>query len=209
MNETPFWERLDGESETAYSAFCTYRDTGLTRSLRKAAAAYYSQRQGDQGDAAGSPETEGTSGQVARFKEWSRRWMWVARVEAFDAEEARERSLRLRERRIRMSEHHYAIGQLALQRVAERLRAMTLDEAIPLKSLATLMRAAADLQRLSLGEPTAALDLRGAGRPREEDADDGAWMDDLSLEEMEELALWHERIDRARREGGDSSDQAL
>lgn len=177
-----FWERLEGESDTAYSAFCCYRDMGITRSLSKAATTFYSEREGPQKEAEGTPNTAA----LRRFKEWSRTWLWVSRVEAFDAEEARERSLRMRERRIKMAEHHFAIGQLAMQRAAERLRNMGLDEELPLKSLASLIRAAADLQRLAVGEPTLALDMRGAPRHPE---DEGGDLDvsKLSVEDQEEL----------------------
>ncbi len=111
-----FWERQEGEPHTAYMAFCEYRDAGLTRSLRRAAAIFYAENSDDhrdQGETAGSPEI-GTSGQVARFKAWSRRWMWRARVEAFDVEQARERSAEYAKRRIEAREQLYMTGRLQL-----------------------------------------------------------------------------------------------
>ncbi len=180
-----FWERLENEPETAYAAFCVYRDMGLTRSLRKAAATFYGDRQDSQ-EATVEPPESGTESQLTRFKRWSRTWMWTARCEAHDAELDRERRLKLRERREKMLEEHFLVGHLALRRAAERLQNLGLSgEEIPLKSVSALLRCAADLQRLAVGEPTTSVDLRGM-RPREEDADDG-WLDGLSLEDREEL----------------------
>lgn len=179
-----FWEKQVGEPDTAYHAFCTYRGLGISRSLRRAAERFYAQREEPDGP---QRDTEGTQNTAAlrRFKEWSRNWMWVARAEAFDQEEAHERSLRLKERRHKMSEFHWQVGTLALQRVAEQLRLMGPGEPMP-KSLAAVMNAAADLQRRSVGEPTSAVDVRSA-RPPEEDHD-ASWLDALSVEEKEELA---------------------
>lgn len=185
VDTNPFWERQPGEPETAYNAFCVYRDLGISRSLRKAAERFYAQREDSQ-EATVEPPESGTDSQVTRLKRWSRTWLWRARCEAFDQEEARERSLRLKERRHKMSEFHWSVGTLALQRVAEQLRLMGPGEPMP-RSLAAVMNAAADLQRRSVGEPTAALDLRGM-RPPEDDAEDRAWLAGLSLEDQEELA---------------------
>lgn len=177
-----FWERLEGEPETAFNAFAFYRDMGITRSLAKAAAAFYSlEHEGHRTDPEGAPNPAA----LRRLKEWSRTWMWVARVEAFDADEARERSLRMRERRIKTAEYHWTVGQLAMQRIAERLQHMQFDEYVPLKSLATLMNAAGNLQRLALGESNAVVDLRGSAVPREDE--DTGWLDALSVEDKEEL----------------------
>lgn len=181
MNEDShgaFWERQPGESDEAYRAFSIYRDLGLTRSVKKAAAIYYH----------GTLDklSEVTQGERANLLKWSRRWMWVARCEAHDAEEDREMRLKLRERRQKMLEQHFLVGQLALTRAAERLRNIGFDEEIPVKSVPSLLRAASDLQRLSVGEPTTSVDLRSTARPPGEDRDD-SWLDALSLEEKEEL----------------------
>jgi hypothetical protein len=100
-----FWERLAVEPEVAYAAFALYRDQGLSRSLHAAALPFYSQRESYQGDTEGLP----TGAHLTRFKRWSSEWMWVARCEAFDSEEDRQRSLRLREQRIKMHQNHFAL----------------------------------------------------------------------------------------------------
>ena len=178
MNDGAFWERLEGETPEAYRAFGIYRDMGLTRSVKKAAALYYHETL--------DRLSEVTQGERANMLKWSRRWMWVSRAEAFDAEEDRERRMRLQERRIKLAEQHFAIGSLAMNRAAERLRNLGMDEEIPLKSLPSLIRAAADLQRLALGEPGGVVDLRAAGRAEEDEHH--PWLDALTIEEREELA---------------------
>lgn len=176
-----FWEQLEGESATAYGGFCVYRDQGITRSLARAAREFYRQDKEHQENPEGAPNTAAHR----RFKEWSRHWMWVSRVESFDAEEARDRSLRMRERRIKMSEQHFAVGSLALNRAAQRLQQMGMDEQIPLKNLAPLIRAGADLQRLAVGEPTAIEDVRST---RHAEKEMGMDVRTLSQEDQEELA---------------------
>lgn len=175
-----FWQRLDGEPDTAYNAFCVYRDMGITRTLRKAARAFYAERE----EYKESTQELLTTAQVQRLKSWSAAWMWVARCEAFDAEESRERSLRMRERRIKTAELHWTVGQLAMQRVAERLQKLAWDEYVPLKSLAQLMNSAGNLQRLALGEPTAIESVQS----RSHDEQDEGWLDGLTVEDREELA---------------------
>jgi hypothetical protein len=189
-----FWQKLSGEPDQAYRAFATYRDLGISRSLLKAAAAFYAEKhQYYQGDAQGLP----SGAQLTRFKNWSRQYMWVARCEAFDLEEARERSLRMRERRIRSQEQQFAVATLAMNRTAERLHNLALDgEQIPLKSIPALLNAAATLQRLAVGDATAALDIRAlhTHTVAAEDADDDEWLRGLSLEDKEELARLYEKI---------------
>src|SRR5829696_250356 len=85
-----FWERMDGESPEAYEAFGLYRGLGITRSIRSVG-----QRLGNS---------------RALIERRSRKWLWVARTQAFDAEEQRERSLRMRERRIKASDFHFSAG---------------------------------------------------------------------------------------------------
>jgi hypothetical protein len=65
------------------------------------------------------------------------------------------------------------------------LRNLAFDEDLPLRSLAQLMRAGVDMQRLAVDSPTAALDLPDTHRREEHDDE---WLRGLSLEEREELA---------------------
>lgn len=153
-----FWERQEGESSTAFMAFATYRDQGITRSLRSAAAAFYA-HDGD-GPQAG---TEGTpnpgAGALRRFKEWSRQNLWTARVEAFDAHEARERSLQMRKYRDEMIETHHKIAKLGEKALAKKLYEIARGEDfISSSALHGLLTAVTNLHRLTLGEATERLE---------------------------------------------------
>lgn len=91
------WERRPGESARAYAAFCVYRDLGTGRSLNLAYGEWR-RSQGCAGDAAKA---------AGYWAEWSSRFDWVARAEAYDGHletlkrTAREDALRrLEERRL-------------------------------------------------------------------------------------------------------------
>jgi hypothetical protein len=75
------WEKLSGESAKAFHAFTIYRDLGAARSLAKV------------GRALGETGVAGPS----MVEEWSVRWRWVERSDAFDRDEDR----RQREERAR------------------------------------------------------------------------------------------------------------
>ncbi len=152
---TLFWEKLPEETSHAYQAFAIYRDQGITRSLRSAAAAFYTKDGGGaQREPKGGPKS-GTSGQIARFKEWSRRNMWTARVEAFDANETRERSLRMRKYRDEMIETHHKIARLGENVLATKLYdVLRGEDYIPASALPGLINAVTNLHRLTLGEAT-------------------------------------------------------
>ncbi len=184
-----FWERQPDEPNTAYQAFCTYRDMGLARSLRSAAAAFYQSNEADAGgdrtETTGSPES-GTSGQVARFKEWSRTWMWTARVEAFDADEARKRSLRMQQDRIEMLDSHTKISKLGLNLAAKILYDCHRGESyFPPSGLPTLINSITSLHRLTLGEATERVETTG---DRDQPLPDFSRLSDEEIDQMNELA---------------------
>jgi len=178
-----FWERMEGETATAYAAFCAYRDMGRTRSLRRAAAVFYAPDKGDHKEAAGSPDI-GTSGQVSRFKAWSSANMWQARVEAFDAEEARARSLRLQDERDRQLDDHLRLSKLGVKAAAQVLFRIIRDGGeIPAGSLPALMTASTQIGRLALGESTARVESQGA----DEQAADFSRLTDEEITLLDEL----------------------
>jgi hypothetical protein len=68
------WEKLSGESAKAFAAFVLYRDLRAQRSLTKVARLLH--------------ET-GTPTSRSQLGEWSVRWSWVERVDAYDREQDR------------------------------------------------------------------------------------------------------------------------
>lgn len=104
------WERDPDETPAAWAAFVTYRDLDGRRSLRRAAWLHY---HGDQEDTDGTPN----AAELRRFKEWSRKYDWQVRVEAWDDEKDR----RKREAQLKsieeMAERH-AKDAMNLQQIA-------------------------------------------------------------------------------------------
>jgi hypothetical protein len=215
-----YWERLEDEPPMAYAAFCEYRDEGITRSLRRAAQNFYAQHGDDEGH---RTDTEGTppgAAALRRFKEWSRTWMWRARVEAFDDEEARKRSAEFAKRRLEIREQMYTTGKIQLNAAMLKSNEMQNDfSAIPDRLVPSLTREAIRTLNLALGEPTE--HVATSRRPGLPTAEEKAILDELTLEEKEELAYnptpenmayFEKRFDeierRKAKEGGDSTDES-
>ena len=88
------WERLSGESAAAYSAFCSFRDYGPERNIKRALAAFLSQ--GGEGGcrAAGITAANGKAadGPIVKLAEkkyrmwrlWSMRYKWRERAADYD-----------------------------------------------------------------------------------------------------------------------------
>ena len=91
------WERQVGESTKAYSAFQKYLNLSSRRTLREVA------------------ELSHCSGQnIAR---WSRRWFWVARVQAYDVIEEEKFREQMSRDRLSMRRRQIALG-IACQNIA-------------------------------------------------------------------------------------------
>ena len=119
------WDRQPGEGPQAFRAFAAYRDSGANgakRSLQKTAESLTKSN--------GEPYSVGT------LKDWSRKWSWQARVDAWDDEQDREIQRELVK----------GIAQLALRRIP-------VDEMTP-TDVARLVDVAAKLERISRGEVT-------------------------------------------------------
>lgn len=103
------WERREKESPKAYAALCSYRDLGPTRSVEKAFAAL-------------NPGKK-RSGRPAEWYVWSRRFEWVARVNAWDeyqrGVEDTARLERLRELARKRSEAEFEAFNALLEDIRE------------------------------------------------------------------------------------------
>ena len=89
------WDKLEGETGAAYSAFVVYRELGTTRNLSAAykmhldsrdAAPEVSPRRVRKGSKSVPSETKPTTGLVAsgRWKQWASKFSWKERAEAYD-----------------------------------------------------------------------------------------------------------------------------
>lgn len=166
-DQAPYWERsMDGETPRQFQAFAVYRDLGITRSLKKAAEVFYAERddpdEGPRTDPEGTPESSG-SGALRRFKRWSSEFSWVARAEAFDAEMARARSLRLQAEREKQLDAHLTLSKLGTKAASQKLWRILQDGGeIPAGSLPSLMTASVQIGRLALGEATERTETQAA-----------------------------------------------
>jgi hypothetical protein len=138
----PLWERQTGETVKAYRAFEVYRDTDLMK----------------RSFAATAREIERNISQV---KDWSRRWRWTDRTDAFDREMS-TRSLAKQIREIEeMNERHARIAVTMLNKIAQRLvgddvngiAAIDLNR-LSAQDLARLSEVAVKIERLGRGAET-------------------------------------------------------
>lgn len=130
------WERQPEESARAFQAFAAYRDMGAERSTAKVARALGRTK--------------------ALCDRWSSRWGWVARVDAWDAEQDREQQRRTSERYAQTNEAIHGIGVSILSKIQRRLKSLNeteIDE-MPLDALARLYGQATRAIRIVQGEPT-------------------------------------------------------
>ena len=72
------YDRSDGETAKAYSAYCIYRNMGASRSLEKASIKFYTGQ---------SPDNYPVKGNIRRIERWSSQWNWVERCQDFDRDE--------------------------------------------------------------------------------------------------------------------------
>jgi TusA-related sulfurtransferase len=126
------WERLEGESSKAFEAFCTYRDLGANRSIRKTA-----QKLGKNNTTIG---------------EWSSKYGWVERALAWDAEKDREARQEQLDDIKKMRKTHADLAVAILVKAAKRLKALTEDE-MTANNIIQFVETGSKLERLSRGEP--------------------------------------------------------
>lgn len=65
------WERLEQETSAAYSAFCSYRDYGGERTIKKAVEAEY-------------PDLPSIDKKYRLWRAWSQQHKWLKRAEDYD-----------------------------------------------------------------------------------------------------------------------------
>jgi hypothetical protein len=105
------WERLPGESGTAYSAFCAFRDYGLERNIRKAVEA---------------AEKDGVR-REKRYRvwlNWAAAHRWKQRVEDYDRCIEQLKQKELRKTIEAQGEMHRAVTGKMLDVVKKKLDAM-------------------------------------------------------------------------------------
>jgi hypothetical protein len=105
------WERLPGESGAAYTAFCTFRDFGLERNIRKAVDAY--------------EKDEGKPGKRYRmWRNWAAQFRWQERAADYDHYTERLKQTELRKTIEAQAEKHRAVTGKMLEVVEKKLDLM-------------------------------------------------------------------------------------
>jgi hypothetical protein len=118
------FERLDGESAKAYSAFCVYRDLGSERSLQKAAEIVY-----------------GSGAKRGQLERWSSKFDWVARCRTYDdwkemlvqsaiAEREQQAAGDVAAREAKLREDALEVRELAARKVKIMLKWPLLEEVV-------------------------------------------------------------------------------
>jgi hypothetical protein len=129
--EPPTPERGPGESSRAYRAFCVYRDLGPTRSLDRAWVSFCS--------APDQQKRRTSSKHTGCWGEWSRKFNWVERAEAYDdsIEEARREAAEERRQKLEESRSMFEseVQSLAEEQVRNVGSAITRLAKAPLHDL--------------------------------------------------------------------------
>jgi len=109
------WERLEGETSFAYSAFCVFRDLGADRSIRKAVEV-------------GEPNASKRDKRYRVWRNWSTQFRWRERAEGFDRYLEKLKQTELRKTIEAQGEVHRAVTGKMLQVVSKKLDSMNPED---------------------------------------------------------------------------------
>lgn len=142
---TPY-ERQDDETKKAFEAFATYRDLGITRSIREVA--------------------QKLNKSVALIGRWSSKYQWVDRAQKYDDEMDRKALLQQEKDRRDMVKRHAKQSMMFQQKVLERIRGMNPSE-LSTSDLIRWFETSVKIERLSRGEATDISSLEHGGEIKE------------------------------------------
>jgi hypothetical protein len=109
------WERLVGERSAAFAAFCTYRDFGLERNVRKAVDSF--------------EKDEAIRAKRYRvWRNWSTQYRWRERAADFDRYMEKLKQTELRKTIEAQGEMHRVVTGKMLEVVQKKLDGMNPDE---------------------------------------------------------------------------------
>lgn len=161
-NVSVLWERQAGETAAAFEAFAHYRDSGSTRSLR------------DTRRALDRPWTT--------ISDWSKKYRWVIRVAAFDAEQDRANRIKRQEdaedARERAVKGAQLVQRIALKGLMQIDGRMGNAEENPPGSLLRYWKEAVEMEFVALGLPISVVKQQVEEPPS---------VADLQLREREEM----------------------
>jgi len=114
------WERLTGESSGAFAAFCSFRDLGAERNIRKAVES--SQLR------CGEKDYGRREGRYRVWRNWSGLFRWKERAADFDSYIEKLKQTELRKTIEAQGEKHRAVTGKMLDVVSKKLDTMNPDD---------------------------------------------------------------------------------
>lgn len=136
------WDRQPGEGTQAFKAFTAYRDSGINgarRSLQKTAASLIKRD--------GTPYSTGT------LTEWSGKYNWQARVNAFDDDLDRLSQEEIRRGVVAMAKEHISMAKEVRDTAMEALRILPRQE-MSASDIVKMLDFSVKTERLSRGDVT-------------------------------------------------------
>jgi hypothetical protein len=113
------WERLAGESTAAYAAFCTYRDYGPDRNIRRAVETALTGKDREAGTNRGRVEKR-----YGMWRAWSTQFRWRERAADYDQYLDRLKQTEKRKTIEAQGEKHRAVTRKMLMVVEKKLDLM-------------------------------------------------------------------------------------
>ncbi|MDR2899940.1 MAG: hypothetical protein LBV20_00265 [Treponema sp.] len=115
------WERLDGESASAFAAFCAFRDFGLERNIRKAVESSLAK--------AGIEKDSTVCAKKYRtWRNWSNQYRWNERAADFDNYIEKLKATELRKIIEAQGEKHREVTGKMLDVVSKKLDTMNPED---------------------------------------------------------------------------------
>ncbi len=115
------WERLSGESSSAFAAFCTFRDFGMERNIRKAVESSIAKTGGEKDRAL-------CEKRYRVWRNWSNQFRWRERAADFDNYMEKLKAAELRKTIETQGEKHRAVTGKMLDVVSRKLDTMNPED---------------------------------------------------------------------------------
>jgi hypothetical protein len=119
------WEKLKGESAAAYSAFCSYRDYGAERNIRRAAVTSLTDTE------TGTVDTARVDKRYRMWRGWSAQYRWRERAADYDQYLDRLKRTKKREAIEALGERQNKTAEKILDTVDKKLDSMTPQDLSP------------------------------------------------------------------------------
>jgi len=114
------WEKLNGETSLAYAAFCTFRDLGAERNIRKAVETAL--------QCSGEQDKSKLEKRYRVWRNWSSQFRWLERAAGYDRNVDKMKQTELRKTIEAQGEQHRAVTGKMLEVVKKKLDLMNPDE---------------------------------------------------------------------------------